>query len=66
MMKGIVTGLALKTSSKPVVDGIYTGPAQKPKVKIGSDIKKVRASATEHALGQFGGMSVPEGTGNGR
>ena len=66
LMRGIVSGLARKTSSKPVVDGIYTGVVQKPQVKIGSDIKKVKASATMNSVGQFGGMTSPEGQGDGR
>jgi len=65
LMSGVVTGLAKKTS-KPIVDGIYTGIHKDASMKIGSDIKKVKPSATERAIGEFGGISAPEGKGRGR
>ena len=63
LMQNIVTGTPQKTSSKPVVDGIYCGIVQKPQTKITSDIKGVKPSATTHAVGQFGGFTPIEGVG---
>jgi len=63
LMQNIVTGTPKKTSSKPVVDGIYCGVEQTSKTKIASDIKGVKPSATTHAVGQFGGFTPIEGVG---
>jgi hypothetical protein len=61
LMPGIVSGHAVKTS-RPVVDGIYTG-VPKGKAKEIGETHKVIPSATKHAVGQFGGLSAPEGAG---
>jgi len=61
LMAGIVTGLPRKTS-RPVVDGIYTGVHKEKDTAIG-ETHKVHPSATKHAVGQFGGISAVEGKG---
>ena len=59
VMNGIVRGTG-KGLSKPIIDGIVCGVPKQMKEKVGSDIKNVKASATKHATGQFGGFSGPE------
>ena len=61
LMAGIVSGHASKTS-RPIVDGIFTGVHRTSDKGIG-ETKKVHPSATRHAVGQFGGLSAPEGKG---
>ena len=61
LMAGIVTGHAVKTS-RPIVDGIFTGVQKTCSTGIG-ETKKVHPSATRHSVGQFGGLSAPEGRG---
>lgn len=63
LMQNIVTGTPRKTSSKPIIEGIYHGVETKKKPMVGSDIKNVKSSATTHAVGQFGGFSAIEGVG---
>ena len=61
LMAGIVSGHAVKTS-RPIIDGIFTGVHKTSDKGIG-ETKKVTPSATKHSVGQFGGMSAPEGRG---
>ena len=61
LMAGIVSGHAKKTS-RPIIDGIYSGVQAGKDTGIG-ETKKVHASATRHSVGQFGGLSAPEGKG---
>jgi hypothetical protein len=63
LMAGIVTGHAKKTS-RPVVDGIYTGVQAGKDGGIG-ETHKVKPSATRNSVGQFGGLNSPEGKGRG-
>jgi hypothetical protein len=64
LMAGIVSGHPRKTM-RPVIDGIYTGVPMGNTKGIG-ETHKVAPSATERSVGQFGGLSAPEGFGNGR
>lgn len=61
LMAGIVSGHAVKTS-RPIIDGIFTGVHKSCDTGIG-ETKKVTPSATRHTVGQFGGLSAPEGKG---
>jgi hypothetical protein len=63
LMAGIVSGHPRKVV-KPVIDGIYTGVPKGNSTGIG-ETHKITASATQKSVGQFGGLSAPEGKGNG-
>lgn len=68
-MEGVINGIVKgvpKHSKKPIVDGIVCGVPRNPRPSLnaGTTGAGVRKSATQPAVGAFGGGMFPEGQHN--